>query len=63
MTSNTEIRKQTDFCDELSQRVYTRTRKIDINDIMNNKHYQICQDIVRLRRELLTLEKMIGEIY
>ena len=59
MATNVEIRKQVDFCDDLSKRVYTRTRGMDVNDPWNNKHYQIYQDIVRLRRELLILEKMI----
>lgn len=59
MVTNDEIREQTEFCNELSTRLYERTRYFDIDDYWNNKHYQIFQDIVRLRRELLTLEKMV----
>lgn len=61
MVTNDEIKKQTEFCDELSARIYERTRNFDISDYWNNRVCQVSQDIARLRRELLILEKMVGE--
>lgn len=74
MTTEEEIRKQIDFCEELSKKLYARIRDRNANvRWRDSKRYrifrwlirlQLYQDIMKLRRELLILggnDKIMAE--
>ena len=58
---NLKAKEQIDFCKELMDRLYKSFNKnISENTYHGIKnHYQMSNDIVRLRRELNTLNKLL----
>lgn len=63
MTRDNEIREQSLFCKELAVRLnknITDSEKVKYESQGFDSYTQLQADIVRIRRELLTLAKMIA---
>lgn len=63
MTKDKEIRDQSLFCKELAVRLnkqITDSEKMEYESQGFDRYTQLQADIVRIRRELLTLAKMIA---
>lgn len=63
MTRDDEIREQSLFCKELAVRLnkkITDSEKVEYESEGFGSYTQLQADIVRIRRELLTLAKMIA---
>lgn len=56
-----EVKKQSEFCKELAVRLNKAVQGTDIDYNMIVGATVIQDDIKRLRRELMTLSRMVGE--
>lgn len=59
--SYSPVREQSSFCYDLMRRLDRDIHNVHIEYGYVNGHTQMQQDIIRLRRELMTLSKMLGE--